>query len=132
MTARGPLLILCAYLILWQPLNFAAEVTATLSTLAMRGPVALLELSVHALVSALSLAAGWAVWMGNQSAPPLAAAAVAACGAASVQSLYWTSLPDNIMPGDRLPLAVAAIAHAAGWLTYLRRSRRVRALFPTG
>ena len=132
MTARGPLLILCAYLVLWQPLNFAAELTATLSTLTMRGPAALLELSVHALVSAVSLAAGWALWMGNPSAPPLAVAAVAACGVASVQSLYWTSLPDDVMPGDRLPLAVAAIAHAAGWLIYLRRSRRVHTLFPTG
>jgi hypothetical protein len=132
MTTRGPLLILCAYLVLWQPLNFGAEVTATLSTLTMRGPAAVIELSVHALVSALSLAGGWALWMGNPSAPALAAVAVTACGATSVQSLYWTSLPDNIMPGDRLPLAVAAVAHAAGWLTYLRRSRRVRALFLTG
>ena len=27
------------------------------------------------------------------------------------------------------PLAIVAIAHAAGWTTYLRKSRRVRSLF---
>jgi hypothetical protein len=128
---RGWLLLLCVYLAVWRPLNVAAEVTGTLSTLAMRGPAALLELSIHAAVGALALAAGWAMSIANPNAPMLARIALAACAATSVQSLYWTSLPDNIMPGDRLPLAVAAIAHAAGWITYLGRSRRVRALFLT-
>jgi hypothetical protein len=128
---RGWLLLLWVYLALWQPLNVAAEVTGALSTLAMRGPAAIVELLIHAAVGALAVAAGWAVSIGNPNAPRLAGIALAACAATSVQSLYWTSLPDNIMPGDRFPLAVAAIAHAAGWTAYLRRSRRVRALFLT-
>jgi hypothetical protein len=30
------------------------------------------------------------------------------------------------VPGERLPLSIVAIAHAAGWIAYLRTSRRVR------
>jgi hypothetical protein len=131
MRPHGWLLVLCGYLALWQPLVFASQVSGTLGSLAMRWPIGVIELAAHAGVAALAVAAGRALWIENPGAPVLAEVALAACAAMSVQSLYWTWLPDNTMPGDRLPLAVVAIAHAAGWMTYLRRSRRVRALFPT-
>jgi hypothetical protein len=121
----GWLLILCLYLGAWQPLNFAAELSASLGSLAMRGPAGVAELSAHAVVAALAVAAAWGLWVGNPAAPALAPFAVAASAAASVQSLYWTWLPHNIMPGDRLPLAVLAVAHAACWTIYLRRSKSV-------
>ena len=132
MRSRGWLLLLCGYLMVWKPLGLAAEVTATLDSLGMRGPAAIAELTMHSAVAAFAVAAGWSLWIGNPNAPLLAELALAGAAAVSVQSLYWTWLPDNTMPGDRLPLAALAIAHAAGWITYLRRSRRVRALFLTG
>ena len=125
------LLILCAYLLVWQPMSFAAEVTATLQTLGMRGPVAVLELLAHAAVVAFAVAAGWGLRIGNPSAPGMAEIALVFCAAASVQSLYWTRLPHDVIPGDRLPLAVLAMAHATGWIMYLRKSRRVRSLLPS-
>jgi hypothetical protein len=124
----GWLLLLCVYLALWPPLNFAAEASASVGSLAMRGASGAAELTAHAAVAALSVAAGWALWIGNPSAPAVAAIAVAACAAVSVQSLYWTWLPHSTTPGDRLPLALAALAHAAAWIAYLRRSRQVREL----
>ena len=132
MRPGGWLLLLCGYLGLWQPLTLAAEVSATLGTLGMRGPAGVAELSAHAAVSAFAVAAGWGLWVGNPKAPVFAEIGLVACALASVQSLYWTRLPLNTMPGDRLPLAIVAIAHAAGWITYLRKSRRVRSLFVPG
>jgi hypothetical protein len=129
MRPGGWLLLLCGYLGLWQSLTLAAEVSATLGTLGMRGPAGVAELSAHAAVSAFAVAAGWGLWVGNPKAPVFAEIVLVACALVSVQSLYWTRLPVNTMPGDRLPLAIVAIAHAAGWITYLRKSRRVRSLF---
>ena len=132
MTSRGWLLLLCAYLAAWQPLKLASEVSATLGSLGMRGLAGVVELAVHAAITAFAVAAGWGLWIGNPKAPVFAEIAVAACAVASVQSLYWTRLPANTMPGDRLPLAIAAMAHAAGWMVYLRKSRRVRSLVSSG
>jgi hypothetical protein len=92
----------------------------------MRGPAGVAELSAHAVVTAFAFASGWALWIGNPNAPALTEIALVACAAATVQSLYWTWLPHNTMPGDRLPIAAVAVVHAAGWVLYLRRSRRVR------
>jgi hypothetical protein len=128
MRPGGWLLLLCGYLGLWQPLTLAGEVSATLGTLEMRGPAGVAELSAHAAVSVFAVAAGWGLWVGNPKAPVFAEIGLIACALTSVQSLYWTRLPLNTMPGDRLPLAIVAIAHAAGWITYVRRSRRVRSL----
>lgn len=132
MRPSGWLVVLCGYLAVWQPLTLAAEVTATLGTFAMRGPAGAAELFAHAVVAAIAFAAGWGLWIGNPNAPALAEIALAACAAATIQSLYWTWLPHNTMPGDRLPLAVVSVAHSAGWIVYLRRSRRVRELIGRG
>jgi hypothetical protein len=129
MRPYGWLLLLCGYLGVWQPLTLAAEVSATLGTLGMRGPAGIAELSAHACITAFAVAAGWGLWIGNPKASVFAQIALVVCAVAGVQSLYWTRLPANTMPGDRLPLAIVAIAHAAGWITYLRKSRHVRSLF---
>lgn len=127
--ARGWLVLLCGYLALWQPLAFAAEATGAMETLAMRGPLAVIELLAHAAITAFAVAAAWALWIGNPSAPTMAEIAVVCCTAAVVQSLSWSLLPHDIAPGDRLPSALAAITHATGWIVYLRKSRRVRSLY---
>ena len=129
MNARGWLLLLCVDLCMWAPVKVAREVGASLGSLGMRGSAAVAELAAHAAVAALSVAAAWALLIGNPRAPAFAAVAIAASGAATVQSLYWSVLPADTMPGHRLPLALVAIAHAAGWMIYLRRSRQVRALY---
>lgn len=131
MTSRGWLLILCAYLVVWQPISFASEVTTALQTLGMRGWGGVVELVAHAAVTAIAVAAGWGLWVGNPAAPSMSAVAVLLCAAASVQSLFWTRLPHDVVPGDRMPLALLAMAHATGWMMYLRKSRRVRSLLPS-
>ena len=128
---RGWLLLLCAVLFVWQPLTFAVEVSSTLPSIGMRGAAGAIELGAHGVVAALSFAAGWALWQTSPAGPMLATIAIAAAAAAGVQSLYWSVLPSNVFPSDRLPLSIFIVATACAWLLYLRRSKRVRATLST-
>lgn len=114
--------ILCLILVLWFPLNFAAELLRALPSVALRGPFALLELLGHGIMAAICVAAGMSLWNGSPHGRPFAAVALVLAAVASVQNLYWSVLPSQVMPGDELPLAVFAIAHSALWLAYLRRA----------
>jgi hypothetical protein len=125
----GWLLPLCVFLFVWEPRKLAGEIGASLGTMSMRGPGAVVELMVHAAVAALAVAAAWALWNGNPRGPAIGVVALAASAVTAIQSLYWSSLPGQTMPGDHLPLALLAVAHAAGWIAYLKLSRRVRATY---
>jgi hypothetical protein len=122
-------LLLCVFLFVWEPLKLAGEISGASGTLSMRGPAAVVELFSHAAVAALTVGATWALWIGNPRAPAFAAVAVASSAAATLQSFYWSVLPHDILPAERLSLAAAAIAHAAAWIVYLRKSRRVHAAY---
>jgi len=125
---RGWLLVLCAVLILWRPFDFVFELLQSLPSLGMRGAQGVLELLFHGLVAALSVAAVRALWSRLPVAPPLAAVALIGSAAAAVQTLYWTALPQQTIPGTEALLSAIAVAHAAIWLVYLKRSRQVRAM----
>jgi hypothetical protein len=127
---RGWLLLLCGILFVWQPSSFAVEAASTLPTLGMRGSAAVVELVFHGIVAALSAAAGWALWQSSPAGRALAAAAIGLVTIAGVQSLYWSVLPSNVFPADRLPIAALIVAHGIAWLIYLRRSRRFRSPEP--
>lgn len=125
MTGAVWLSLLSLILLVWYPLNFAAELLKTLPSIGMRGPVAALELGLHGLVAATCVAAGWALWNGATAGPALARIALFAVAFTAVQSLYWSVLPGETKPGDELPLALFAIAHSAAWLVYLHRCSRL-------
>ena len=121
--SRGPRWLLCATLLLWRPLDFAFEFPTTLSSLGVRGAAGVLELLFHGAVAALAVAAARALSNALPSGPLLARVALVASAAASVQSFYWSVLPHQTVPGDRLPLAILSVVVAALWLGYLRRYR---------
>lgn len=125
---RGWLLVLCVVLFGWQPLTFAGEVSESLPTIAMRGAPGAVELLAHGSVAALSIAAGWALWIANPLGPFLAFPALIGAAAAGVQSLYWSALPHDVVPGEELPRAAAIVIVSCAWLLYLHRSRRIRSL----
>jgi hypothetical protein len=126
---RGWLLtILCAVLLLWRPLDFVFELSQSLPSMGMRGAAGALELVFHALVAAVSVAAARALWNVAPAGPLLAAIALVASAAATVQTLYWTALPHQTIPGTEALLSALATGHAAIWLVYLKLSRRVRAI----
>jgi hypothetical protein len=122
--SRGWLLLLSAYLVVWVPLNFAAELASVLPSLGVRGAPAAVEIVVHGAAAAVCVAAGRALWSGSADAFGLASVAVALSTAVAIQSLLWSSLPGQTMPGDHLPLSVLYAAHGLAWLWYLRRRAR--------
>jgi hypothetical protein len=126
---RGWVLVLSVFLFVWEPMRIAGEFEGSIRTMGMRGPWAAVELLAHAAVAALCVASAWALWMRNPAGPRLATYAVVFSAAVSVQSLFWSALPHQTVPGEHVPFAILAIANAAAWLTYLTRSRRVRAIY---
>ena len=115
------LLLLCATLLVWRPVDFAIEFPSTLSSLGMRGAAGVIEVLFHGAAAALAVAAVRALSNGLPSAVLLARAALVASAAVTVQSFYWSVLPHQTMPGDRLPLATLGVVVAGVWLVYLRR-----------
>jgi hypothetical protein len=126
MTRGVGLLLLCLVLGIWFPLNFSAELATTLPSLGMRGPIATLELLAHGIVAATCTAAAWGLWNRSPHGPRLARVGLVAAAIAAVQSLYWSVLPSQTIPGDELPLSALAIVHSGAWLVYLNRSTSVR------
>ena len=110
----------------WVPLNFSAELSTTLPSIGMRGAVAVVELIVHGAAAALSVSAGYALWLRRPHGPMLARAAVVINSLVVIQRHYWSILPSQTMPGDELWLSIAAVLHSALWLVFLHRSARVR------
>jgi hypothetical protein len=124
MMRRPAGLILSAYLLVWVPVRFAAELLSTLPSLGMRGAIAIMELGAHAIVAMFSVAAGRMFTSGSPGAFTAASTAVVAAGVVAIQSLFWTVLPRDVAPGTRLPLTAMTIAVTASLLIVIRRARR--------
>lgn len=124
--ARAWLILLCVALILWRPLDYVFELPQSLPTMRMRGVPGAIELVFHGIVAALSAAAAQALWNERPSGPSLAAMALIGSAAATVQTVYWTALPHQTVPGSERLISAFAVGHAAIWLVYLHRSRRIR------
>jgi hypothetical protein len=111
-------------LLLWEPMNFASEALTVLPSITFRGVTPAMELLGHGLVAALAAAGGLALWHGAPSAARLGGAAVLASVARTIQSLYFSTLPHNVMPGDESSIAAAALVIAAIALIAIGRSER--------
>ena len=123
--SRGVRWLLCATLLVWRPLDFAIELPSTLSSLGLRGVPGVVELLFHGAVAALAVAAVRALSNEMPSGRLLVRAALVGSAVATVQSFYWSVLPHQTMPGDRLPLATMGVGVAGIWLAYLRRHRDI-------
>jgi hypothetical protein len=121
------LFVLCLYLFIWVPAGVAAVVTAALPSLEHRGAAAVVELAAHGAAGVLCAVGGWMLWVRNRAGVPIAQGALVLNALVTAQALFESALPRDIAPGQEVPLALVAIANAAGWILYLRRSRRVRA-----
>lgn len=125
---RGWLLLLCAWLAVWQPLNLAVAASEALMALPVRGwPLGVLLVG-RVIVTAIGVAAARSIWDLRPGALGLTRAAIVLSGAGQL-FVYATSIaPNNRMPGDTPLYVVATVAVHAGWLIYLARSARVRGL----
>jgi hypothetical protein len=82
------------------------------------------ELGVHALVAMFSAAAGRMLMIGSSAAIRMASAAILASGTVAVQSIYWSVLPRDVVPGTRGTLAAFWIVITLALLAMVHRGRR--------
>ena len=120
------LFLLCAGLLVWVPLNFAALATRSLPSIAGRGTLAAIELAAHAASAGMCAAAGWMLWGRHAAGIGLASAALVLHAVVTIQALYGSALPRDVGPGQALPLTLVTVAYTIAWLIYLKRSRRLR------
>jgi Protein of unknown function (DUF2569) len=122
----GWLLVLCALLLVWHPLNFAGVAAGALQALPLRGTPLALVLAARLLVTAVGIAAGIALLARRPAAVTLAVAALALSAAADL-FVYTTSyMPSNRLPGDTMGYVAMSLLYHGAWLLYLVRSTRVR------
>jgi hypothetical protein len=120
---RALALLTGTWLLCWIPFTFATELLASMPSLHMRGSPAVIELGVHAAVAMLCATAGWMLWTRAPAGFAAAVAGIVSVAAIRIQSLFWTALPRNHAPGDRLPLAAVAAAAAVFWLALVSAAR---------
>ena len=122
MIRRTLVLLLCAYLLAWVPLGTGIELLATLPSVAVRGPLAAIELAAHVVVALLSVIAGRMVLMRAPAGRSFAFAAVICAGATAVQSRVVSALPRDVAPGNRVPLVALAVILTVFWLIVIGRT----------
>jgi uncharacterized protein DUF2569 len=126
----GWLLLLCALLLLGQPLSVAIASAHALDSLAMRGTPLALALLARMMVAGVGIAAGMALAGGRRGAPAFATASLALSAAMDLFAYTTRYLPNNRPPGTTPYFIAAALAYYAIWIAYLFRSDRVRNTFP--
>ena len=119
---------LIALLLFLEPLHFAAEALRVLPTLPYRGAVAVFELVVHGLFAAIAAGGAAALLNGAPAAPRVATIAVILSVGRVLQSLFWSVLPGDTVPGEAAYSATVAVL--VGLLMIVGINRRKTAVRP--
>jgi hypothetical protein len=123
--------MLCALLLVWQPLNLGLTASHAVHVLAIRGlPLALL-LAGRIVVAGLGIAAGISILRHAPSAISITKVALLLSAAFDVLVYTTPYYPNNRLPGDTALFVGGSLVYYGIWLAYLSRSRRVRATFPS-
>jgi hypothetical protein len=119
------LLLLCALLLIWEPLSVGFTASRMLGAISLRGlPLALIVL-LRLAVTAVGIAAGLALLGRRPGAITLAKVSLAASAATSLFVYMSPIVPNNRPPGDNTILAVLSISYYAAWIFYLQRSKNL-------
>ncbi len=121
--------MLCALLLVWQPLSLGLTASNALDALAVRGLPLALVLLMRLLVAAVGIAAGLALVARRPGAVTMAKTALLLSAAADLFVDLTPYFPSNRMPGDTAFYVAGSLLYSGGWLMYLVRSRRVRQTF---
>ena len=125
----GWLFVLCALLLVWQPISTGLVASRLLGLLTIRGLPAALALILRLLATGLGVAAGLAL-LGRHPGAVMMTKISLAASAATDLILYLTPyFPSNRAPGETPVYVVVSLTYHFVWLAYLFRSRRVAATF---
>jgi|HubBroStandDraft_6_1064221.scaffolds.fasta_scaffold1034650_1 hypothetical protein len=125
----GWLLVLCAWLMVWQPLSLGLVASSVLDALPVRGLPLALVLLARLLVTAFGIAAGLALLSRRLAALTMAKVSLVASAAMDVFVYTTHYFPNNRVPGDTPLFIAASLATYTIWVVYLFRSERVRDTF---
>jgi hypothetical protein len=125
----GWLLVLCAVLLVWQPISFALVASSALDALPVRGMPLALVLAARLVVTALGIAAGLALAARRPAAVALAKASLVTSAAMDLFVYATPYFPNNRAPGTTPIYVAITLLWYGAWTAYVFRSRRVRATF---
>jgi len=129
MRVRGWLLVFCALLLVWQPLNLGLTIAGLLDRLPMRGLGLAMILLARLLAAGLGIAAGLALFQLRPAATSIAKVSLVVSAIVDVLVYATPYSPDNRPPGDATIVLAASLAYYGSWFVYLVRSKRVKATF---
>jgi hypothetical protein len=118
--------LLMALLVVWEPLTFALTLSSALPRLALFGPPAYLLAGYRAVVVALGVAAGRAMWARSPAGRRLARWWAPAHMLAVALTFATPFFPSNRVPGTKEPILLLLLTIDAAWFIWLTRSRRLR------
>ncbi len=126
---RGWLLVLCVWLLAWQPLTLGLVAAGLLDAIAVDGLPLVAMLFGRLLVAAVGIAAGLALLGRRPGAVTIAKISLVLSALSDVFVYATPYFPSNRMPGDAPLYLLASVLYHGAWLIYLVRSRRVRETF---
>ncbi len=129
MKIRGWLLLLCALLLVWQPINLALTMSGLVDQLSIRGAGLGVILLARLVGAGLGIAAGLSLFQLKPGAVTIAKASLVFSALIDIVVYATPYSPNNRPPGDATIILVASLAYYAIWFAYLVRSTRVSATY---
>jgi hypothetical protein len=129
MRVRGWLLVLCALLLVWQPLNLGLTMAGLVDELARRGPGLAVILLARLLAAGLGIAAGLSLFQLKPGAVTIAKASLVFSAIVDVIVYVTPYSPSNRPPGDATIILAVSLVYYCAWFAYLLRSKRIKATF---
>lgn len=129
MRVRGWLLVLCALLLVWQPLNLGLTMAGLVDELSRRGPGLALILLARLLAAGLGIAAGLSLFQVKPDAVTIARTSLAYSAIVDVIVYATPYSPNNRPPGDATIILAASLLYYGVWFAYLSRSKRVKSTY---
>ena len=122
----GWLLVLCVWLLAWQPISLGLVASSALRSLPLRGLPLAMILLLRVLVASVGVAAGIGLLTHRPSAVPMARLSLVLSAAGDTVASVSGAFPSNRAPGDTALYVVVTLIFYGLWVVYLTRSKRVR------
>jgi hypothetical protein len=114
-------LLLCGFLLFWQPVRMALSASMEIQSLPLRGWPLAIGLVARLVVTAVGVAAGISLFARKPSAATLAKSALVLSAALDALVYFTPIFPNNRMPGQTPVFVTASVLYHAFWLAYLVR-----------